>query len=130
MKMIKILIRTVLGISLFSSMASAAELLDVSVLSSLQKESGVRLKLQAHAYPDSYFVVEISKNDPEALKKMGYVTSKLTQKEKFKLHLEIPSFSAYPSGSFYPSTSVQFYTDADREPNSLKTPEKKTNKHK
>lgn len=117
----------ILGLFLISSAASAARLEDVSVLEVKPGQENIELRLHAKEGPqDSYFIVDITKSDPEAFDKLVKAIKKVKQKNHCQLDLNIPSFSVAPSGSYYRSEGITFDLRTDREPNSVKT--KKKNK--
>jgi hypothetical protein len=106
--------------------ASAARLEDVQILS--VKPGSDKFEMRVHAKegePDSYFFVDIIKSDPEAFEKINLALKKMMQKEKFRLDLDIVSFSMSPSGSSYNSDSVKFSSPMERTPNSEKKPKQK-----
>ena len=87
----------------------AAKLEDVVVLDITHGKENVELKLQAKNGPkDSYFIVDVVKNDKDSFAKLAIVLKKLKNRDNFKLSLNIPSFSMTPSGSYYRSDSVDF----------------------
>lgn len=101
--------RSFLAILLFPTLAFGAKLEDVRILNVQPDPEAFKLKLQLkNGSADSYFFVDIVKSDPESFQKSMTVIKKLLQKERFQLDLEIPSFSASPSGSSYRSESVIF----------------------
>ncbi|MNK12018.1 hypothetical protein D3C87_300740 [compost metagenome] len=105
MKMTKL----ILGLCLVSSFASAAQLEDVKILSATPQEQSLKLKLQTKGgSKDSYFFVDIMKNDTESFNKLVHVINKMANKERYKLNIDIPSFSASPSGSYYRSNGLTF----------------------
>jgi hypothetical protein len=115
-----------LFIGLFPLVSSAAHLEDVKVLNVKSGYDNFILKLRAKDAPaDSFFYLEIVKSDPEAFEKMIFVTKKLTQGDKFRLDLNIPSFSISPSGSHYRSEGIIFTAPGEKEPNSTKSSKKK-----
>lgn len=111
-----------LGILLLvSSVSSAATLEDVNILDIKQGPQNVELKLQSKVgASDSYFYVDIVKEDSESFEKMAQVLNKLTHKGRYRLDLEIPSFSASPNGSYYRSERVRFVGAAGRPKKSSK----------
>jgi len=71
----------------------------------------VELKLQAkHGPPGSYFFVDITKNDPDSFDKLAHVINKIMDKDKYRLDLNIRSFSVSPNGGRYPSEGIDFYS--------------------
>lgn len=91
------------------SSAWAAKLEDVKILSVEPAKDHFQLKLQPSVGPkDSYFIVDIMKDDPDAFEKLGYVFKKVMNKDHYKLDLKIPNFSASPSGSHYHSEGLDF----------------------
>lgn len=94
---------------LISTLTFAKQLDNVNVLDITQDEDKFVLKLQdSEIGGTSFFIVEINKSDKESFVKLDYLIKKIKNKENYKLNLEIPSFSAYPSGSFYKSENVKF----------------------
>ncbi len=94
---------------LLAGSVQAANLNDVALLSLKPKKESFELKLRVkEAKENSYFLVEIGKDDEHALEKLSLVLKKLHLKNSFKLNLTIPSFSVSPSGSYYKSNYVQF----------------------
>lgn len=113
-------------ISLLASLSFAARLEDVRLLHVNYGKDSFQLRLQTKEGPlDSYFFVDITKDDKDAFDKLMFVIKKLTQRDNYKLDLEIPSFSVSPSGSYYRSNDIKFFSTLEREPNSTK---KKSNK--
>jgi len=99
----------ILAAVFMANTASAAVLEDVTILDVTSKADMVALKLHANSGPkDSYFLVDILKSDPAAFEKLSLVTQKLQGGDKFKLALNIKSFSMSPSGSHYRSPDVKF----------------------
>lgn len=89
--------------------ASAATLEDVTVLDIKHGKDNFELKLQVTNGPkDSYFFVDVVKNDKDSFDKLALVLKKLKKRDEFKLSLNIPSFSLSPNGSYYRSDSVTF----------------------
>lgn len=87
----------------------AATLTDVEVLEIKSTEEGEELKLKdLKETPDGFFYVTLDKKDKDALAKSALVIKKLLHKDKFKLSLEISSFSSTPAGSSYKSSYVEF----------------------
>jgi hypothetical protein len=106
----------------------AARLNDVRILSVNPGQDNFELKLQMKDGPkDSFFFVNIIKNDAESFEKLIHVVKKMGQPDGYKLDINIPSFSASPSGSYYNSVGLSFYGTSLRDPNSEKT-EKKSKK--
>ncbi|MBT7409891.1 MAG: hypothetical protein HN826_09340 [Methylococcales bacterium] len=99
-----------LVILLLIATASFAEKLeDVEVLNSKQSKNGITLKLQAiKEGKESFFYVDVTKDDRNSFEKLHFVIQKLKNGAKFKLNLNIKSFSFFPSGSYYRSQSVGF----------------------
>jgi hypothetical protein len=84
-----------------------AELLDVEILERNKSDDGVELKLRTKDGPlDTFFYLDIKKDDPNVVEKLSLVLKKTKMKNKFSLNLDIPSFSLLPSGSYYRSQSV------------------------
>jgi hypothetical protein len=111
--------------TLVSSLASAAKLEDVKILSVKSGIDALVLKLHANEAPkDSYFYVSLGKTDPGSFQKMLAVVNKVTQKKNYKLNLDIQSFSPYPSGSFYRSDDITFFSATEREPGSVESVKK------
>lgn len=120
--------KLILVLTFVSSVASAARLDDVTILNITPGQDNFEVKLQAKDAPkDSYFYLDISKSDPDAFDKLGQVVKKMVGREKYRLDLDIPSFSAFPYGSYYKSDSLTFYGSSDRQPNATK-PAKKQKK--
>lgn len=110
----------------FSVLSNAAKLEDVKILSIKPGRDNFELKLQAKEGPASnYFYLDIVKNDPDSFEKMVHVVKKLMNRDKYKLDIDIPSFSISPSGSYYKSEGIVFYGPTDREPNAAKAIKKK-----
>jgi len=119
----------ILSLLLISSAASAALLEDVKILSINPRADYFEMKLQLRdGPPGSYFYVDIVKSDPHSFEKLVQVIHKLTKRDRYKLDLEIRSFSAFPSGSYYRSNDVIFNGSADREPNGVKRKKRKKKK--
>lgn len=115
----------ILGITL-PLVTSAARLENVKILSVKPGHENFEIKLQTNnSPPDSFFYLDIMKTDPDSFEKTMLVVKKMIQKENYRLDLEITSFSASPSGSYYRSEGVLLSGPNDREPNSTKTPKKK-----
>lgn len=111
---------------LASSVASAARLEDVKILNVITGKDNFQLKLQAKEAPfDSYFFLDITKSDPESFDKLMHVIKKMMHKNKYRLDLDIPSFSASPSGSFYKSEGITFSSTSEREPNGVSSKKEK-----
>lgn len=93
------------------NLASAAQIEDIKILS-LEADPALQffqLKLHGNNLKvDSFFFVKIVNTDPLAFEKMIHVFNKLKTKNQYQIDLNIPSFSAYPSGSIYPSDRVSF----------------------
>lgn len=99
----------ILTLALLMTNANAANLDNVKILDIKQEKENFSLKLQdSSGAKDSYFFVDIVPEDKEAFAKLALVLKKIKLKEKFKLALVIPSFSASPSGSYYRSNGVMF----------------------
>lgn len=94
----------------FTSMTFAKNLEDVTLLDIKYVNQGFELKLQTkeQAPKNAYFIVDIIREDEKAFEKLALVLKKQKKKESFKLDLDILSFSAFPSGAYYRSTSVKF----------------------
>lgn len=93
----------------------AAKIEDVKVLDVKYLKGSFEVKLQIKdGKKDSYFLVDIVKEDEKAFEKLALVLKKVKGKG-FKLNLEIPSFSAHPSGAYYKSPSVTFTGSAEGE---------------
>lgn len=111
--------------SLIPIICHAAHLEDVKILNVKPGQENLQLKLQSKdGPPGSYFYLDIMKNDHESFEKMILVFKKLMLKEKFRLDLDIPSFSASPSGSYYRSEGIAFLSPNERAPNSTKASKK------
>ena len=94
---------------LIAHSAFAASLEDVRILETAPGKDSLELKLQTKDGPkDSYFFVSIEKSDRAYSEKLALTDKKLKLGNEFKLDLDIPSFSAFPSGSFYRSEDVRF----------------------
>lgn len=118
--------KLVIGLLLIGEISFGAQLEDIKILNVIPRGDGFELTLQTKDGPkDSYFYVEISKADSDSFDRLGQIVKKLSQPDKYKLNLEILSFSASPSGSYYRGERVIFYEVLDRAPNSTK---KKSNK--
>jgi len=116
----------ILGLFLISSVASAARLEDVNILSVTPGRDNFELKLQVKDGPkDSFFYVDITKSDPDSFDKLGHIIKKMMKRSKHQLNLDIPSFSVSPSGSYYKSDGITFYETTDREPDSVKAKKNK-----
>lgn len=99
---------TIIFLSLAIGSAHAAKVEDVKVLAVEYKKDSFEVKMQTKdGKKDSYFTVEVVREDENAFEKLAHVIQK-TKKPDYKLDLDIPSFSAYPSGAYYKSTSVKF----------------------
>ena len=89
--------------------ALAAKLDDVVILDLKQGNDNFEVKLRMKNGPkNSFFLVDIVKNDKDSFDKLALILKKLKQGDDFKLSLNIPSFSMSPSGSYYRSDSVIF----------------------
>jgi hypothetical protein len=118
----KVVKTLILGFLLASSVASAARLEDVRILTVIPGKDNFQLKLQAKEAPTgSYFFLDITKSDPESFEKIMYIIKKMMHKNKYRLDLDIPSFSASPSGSYYKSDGIMFSSSSEREPNAVGT---------
>lgn len=105
----KVIMRFLVLLLLLPNLSVAAQLEDVSILSTTSKRDSLKLKLQVKdASPDSHFFVDIVKSDPGAFEKLVLVAEKLAQKDSFKLNLDIKSFSQEPPGSYYRSQGISF----------------------
>jgi hypothetical protein len=94
---------------LFSNFVFAARLEDVRILKITPGRDNFELKLQTKNGPvDSYFVLDVMKSDPESFEKLVHIIKKVAYKDRYKLDLDIPSFSASPSGSYYRSEGITF----------------------
>lgn len=103
-------------LSLSIGSAHAAKLEDVTILYLKAGKGSFELKLQVKdAKKNSYFLVEIVKEDEQAFEKLALVMKKLKRKDAFKLNLDIPSFSVSPPGSYYRSDSVKFTGTSDED---------------
>ena len=99
-------------LALAFSTAHAARVEDVKVLDLKYGKDAFELRLQIKDGPkDSYFLVDIVKEDPKAFDKLALVIEKIQRKD-MKLNLDIPSFSASPSGAYYRSLDVRFSGDS------------------
>lgn len=104
------MMKYILCLCFFSSFASAAKLEDVKILNIKSGRDNFELKLQMKNGPkDSYFFVDIVKDDKNSFDKLVHVIKKILNKDKYKLDLDIISFSASPSGSYYRSEGINFY---------------------
>lgn len=105
--------KLILAICLFSSVSSAARLEDVKILSIVPGHDNFELKLQSKEGPKgSYFYVDITKRDTNSFEKLVHVINKLMRRQKYKLDMDIQSFSSSPSGSYYKSEGITFYGTA------------------
>lgn len=99
----------IFAILLVANCASAGVLNDVQILKVTPGNGTLELTLQLKDGPeDSYFLVDMMKDDPDIFEKMSEVIKKLANKDSYILNLNIISFSASPSGSYYRSYSVAF----------------------
>lgn len=90
-------------------LASAELLKDVAVLELIPKQRILEVKLQIKGGgTKSYFTIGLEDSDPKAFEKSLLILEKMKLKDKFTLNLDIPSFSASPSGSYYKSIGIQF----------------------
>ncbi len=113
--------KKVIFMMLISNLVFAANLEDVQILNVMPGKENFKLKLHAKDGPgDSYFFLDILKSDPESFDKLMHVISKMMYKNKYKLDLNIPSFSLLPSGSYYRSDDITFSGTANRQPSSTK----------
>ncbi|MCB0367519.1 MAG: hypothetical protein H6624_12590 [Bdellovibrionaceae bacterium] len=97
------------GLFFLSGVAMAAELDDVKVLKVSPGKDSIEVMMQLKEGPaNSYFLVDIVKDDKAAYDKLLHVLKKQQQKGKYRLDLKIASFSDSPSGSYYVSTEVAF----------------------
>lgn len=118
--------KLILTIFLLSHFAEAARLQDINIMDIESKQNSFLLKLQPQgASNESFFFLEISQSDPRSYDKLSHIVKKILYKDEYKFDLNIPSFSEYPSGSYYRSEGVTFYRTLDREPNSTKAKKKK-----
>jgi len=100
---------TFFALLLMAQTALAAKLEDVAVLDVKLAKEGFELKLRdLKRAPEGHFMVKLSRDDKEAFEKLALVMKKVHQGEKFKLMLNIASFSAKPAGSEYRSNYVKF----------------------
>lgn len=112
--------KLILGLCFISSVASAAILEDVRILNVKSGRDNIELKLQTKdGAKDSYFYVDIVNNDAGSFEKLAHVIKKLMLRDKYKLDLSIPSFSAFPSGSYYKSEGITFYGLSDGKPDAV-----------
>ena len=89
--------------------AFSADLYDVKIIDIKNKKNNIELKLQTKdGLKDSYFIVDIVESDKAAFDKIAVIIKKIKKGKDYKLDLSIPSFSAFPSGSYYRSDSVTF----------------------
>lgn len=117
------------AIFLISSMAHAARLENVKVLNVEYGRDSVEVKMQlAGAAANSYFLISIMKTDPDSFEKLGHVQKKVGLKDKYRLDLNIPSFSPDPPGSHYRSPDITFFGGENREPNGKNKAQKPTKK--
>ena len=98
---------TIIFLSLTIGSAFAAKVEDVKVLDVKYKKDSFEVKMQTKdGKKDSYFTVDVVREDAQAFEKLAHVIQK-TKRPEYKLDLDIPSFSAHPSGAYYKSTSVK-----------------------
>lgn len=98
---------TIIFLSLAIGSAHAAKVEDVKVLDVQYKKDNFVVKLQTKdGKKDSYFIVDVVREDERAFEKLGHFMKK-SKNPEYKVDLEIPSFSAFPSGAYYKSTSVK-----------------------
>lgn len=111
--------KTIITFFIFSFVVGSAfadEIKGVSVLDLKYIKGSFEVKLQIKdAKKDAFFLVDIVKEDEKAFDKLALVLKKMNKKESFQLNLDIKSFSPYPSGSYYRSTSVKFIGSAENE---------------
>ncbi len=120
--------KAILVLFFISSISSAARLEDVKILEFASGQDSFELKLKTKdGAANSYFFVDIVKTDPNSFEKLVHVINKLSQRDSYKLDLNIISFSPSPSGSYYSSESVIFSGPANREPNYINPSKKKKN---
>ena len=102
--------------ALFMTNVFAATIQDVVVLEFKLGKENFELKLQDRSGErDSFFFVDVVRDDPQSFEKIALVLKKLKHKKDFKLSLEIPSFSAGPNGSYYRSNDILFHGSANGE---------------
>lgn len=101
----------------FTNFASANILEDVKLLDLKYVKGGFEIKLQdkKQSEKNAHFIVRIIQDDDKAFEKISIVLKKQKLKDAFKLNLDILSFSAFPSGAFYLSTSVKFLGTSEDE---------------
>ncbi|MCB0386617.1 MAG: hypothetical protein KDD43_14590 [Bdellovibrionales bacterium] len=107
----KVILWKTIAITLFwmSGVAMAADLDDVKVLKVTPGKDNVEVMMQLKDGPaNSYFLIDIVKDDKAAFDKLLHVLKKQQHKTKYRLNLKIASFSDSPSGSYYVSTEVTF----------------------
>lgn len=101
--------KLVLILSLSISSAFAALVEDVTVLDLKKGKESFEVKLQVKGgEKNSFFTVDITRDDEKSFDKLDLVLKKMKKSESFKLNLNIPSFSAKPSGSYYKSEGISF----------------------
>ncbi|WP_413578702.1 hypothetical protein ACLVWU_09255 [Bdellovibrio sp. HCB290] len=99
----------IFALSLITTPAIAAQVNDIKVLEVKHHPESLELKLGTkHNGKSTHFTVDIPKTDPENFEKMSAVIQKLSQGDAYTLNLDIPSFSAFPSGSYYKSPGIKF----------------------
>jgi hypothetical protein len=102
-----------IALCLISTMASAAKLEDVRVLEVLPGPDKFEFKLQKTGGPkESFFYIDIMKSDPDSFEKLSHVLRKYLRSDEYRLDLDVPSFSASPSGSSYRSLDVKVFGTA------------------
>jgi hypothetical protein len=95
----------------FPSIASAEQLNDVRLWDIRPSTDDVELTLHAkRGPPGSYFFVDITKTDPDSFSKLVQAINKIMGRDKYRLDLNIRSFSLLPYGSRYRSEGVDFYS--------------------
>lgn len=107
-----------MAVILFLSVNSvhAARLEDVSVLDIYYHKDSFQVKIQENkSLKDSFFYVDIIKDDKDSFRKIALILKKFKERDKFKLTLDIRSFSSSPSGSNYKSDNVSFTGAVDNE---------------
>lgn len=97
--------------SLVSNISFGADLKDVKILKlQTNKQDGLKLTLQEkEAAKESFFYVELSNDGSQSYKKLSEVAKKNAELDKYRLNLEIISFSSSPSGSSYRSNRIVFH---------------------
>jgi len=106
-------VKTILFLSLAIGSAQAAKIEDVKVLDVKYEKDSFEIKMQTKdGNKNSYFTVNVDREDDKAFEKLAHVIRKMKTPD-YKFNLDIPSFSAYPSGAYYKSTSVKFIHGID-----------------